>query len=235
MKEDQYETKIIVLRKKLEENSAREIVEEKKTKVFRSLLRSPKKEDVHIHSLKLVYESFLIISGEYAADYYRKAEHMIKVDYNVKDVVLGDGVFPAKTRSGVWKKLGAKGGKNKVELRLEEHVFVKEEDKMVFDHHGKEIRFPFKINSKTVENYPKKLLAKNKENVKKPEIKYEAAIEKLSLKLKKPLELEVRDLHDEFTVNEISEVYVPIYEARLVGPKKKVALLRIDAIRRKVL
>jgi len=35
--------------------------------------------------------------------------------------------------------------------------------------------------------------------------------------------------------NEIIELYVPIYEARLIGPKKNVRLMRIDSIRKKVL
>jgi len=37
------------------------------------------------------------------------------------------------------------------------------------------------------------------------------------------------------TVNEINEIYVPVYEARLIGPKKKVGILRLDAVRKKVL
>ena len=36
-------------------------------------------------------------------------------------------------------------------------------------------------------------------------------------------------------INEILEVYVPIYESRLIGPKKKIKLLRIDAVRKKIL
>ena len=36
-------------------------------------------------------------------------------------------------------------------------------------------------------------------------------------------------------LREISEVYVPIYEARLIGPKKKIAIIRIDAVRNKIL
>ena len=35
--------------------------------------------------------------------------------------------------------------------------------------------------------------------------------------------------------NDILEVYVPIYEARLIGPKKKVKILRIDSVRKKFL
>ena len=53
--------------------------------------------------------------------------------------------------------------------------------------------------------------------------------------LKKPVDADVRDLSDEFVLREISEVYVPIFEARLIGPKKKVGIIRIDAVRKKVL
>ena len=37
------------------------------------------------------------------------------------------------------------------------------------------------------------------------------------------------------SLKEITEVYVPIYEARLTGPKNKVGLLRLDAVRKKIL
>jgi len=230
-----YESKIIVLKKNLSFDLVGQLIEEKKTNEFRSLLRKPKKSEVHVHSLTLFYEAFLIISGKYTADFFRKAVHTINVDYNVKEVVLGDGVFPVKTKSGVWKSLGGKTSKNKIELELEEHVYIDDEDQMVFDHHGKEIEFPFKINSKTIENYPKRILDQNDGNVKRPEMKYDAAIDKLTLKLKRPFDPDVRDLHDEFTVDRIDEVYVPIFEARLIGPKKKVGILRVDAVRKKIL
>ena len=64
---------------------------------------------------------------------------------------------------------------------------------------------------------------------------YDAAISKLKLQLKKPMEEDVRDLNDEFILREITEVYVPIFEARLIGPKKKVGIIRIDAVRKKIL
>jgi len=78
-------------------------------------------------------------------------------------------------------------------------------------------------------------LEKNQPNVKKPEITYDAAIKELQLQLKKPIEDDVRKLNDEFVLREITEVYVPIFEARLVGPKKKVGIIRIDAVRKKIL
>lgn len=230
-----YESKIIVFKKNIDEDTVKEIVENKKTNVFKKILKKPKREEVHFHSIKLNYEAILMVSGTYVANFFRKAIHPIKVDFNVKEVVLGDGVFPIRTKSGLHKALTGKKGKNKVDLELEEHVFIENEDTIYFDHHGKEINFPFKINPKSIENYPKRILSINPLNVKKPEISNESAINILTKKLMKPKDKDVRDLQEEFTINEVSEVYIPIYEARLVGPKKQVGLLRIDAARKKVL
>ncbi len=229
------DVKIIVLRKNLEEEDALEIIEQKKTTPFKSLLSRPKKEDVHLHSLKLNYECILMVSGKYIADYFRKATHSISVDSNIQAVILGDGTFPIRTKSSLKKAFAGKRGKNKIDLKLEEHVFVEEEDELTFDHHGKEIKFPFKINSKTIENYPKRLLENNKSNIKKPEITNDAAISKLQSQLKKPLETDVRNLSEELVLREITELYVPIFEARLIGPKKKVGIIRLDAVRKKIL
>ena len=120
-----------------------------------------KRSDIHIHSMKFYYECILIISGKYMANYFRKATHSISVDSNVSEVVLGDGIFPVRTKSNFKKAIVGKRGKNKVDLKLEEHVFVENEDELTFDHHGREIKFPFKLNSKTTENYPNRLLEKN--------------------------------------------------------------------------
>ena len=235
MKKSDYDIKVIVFKKNLLESEASEIVEQKKTGPFKSLLSRPKKSEVHVHSLKLYYECLLMVSGKYIADYLRKATHTVSVDSNVHEVTLGDGVFPVRSKSGLEKAFVGKRGKNKIDLKLEEHVFVEEEDELTFDHHGRNIEFPFKINSKTVENYPKRLLEKHQANVKHPEITYDAALDKLQSELKKPLEADVRNLNEEFVLREINEVYVPIFEARLIGPKKKVGIIRIDAVRNKIL
>jgi len=233
LKED-YDTSTIVFLKKVDDDQAKEIVSQKKTNVFRKLLRKPKPDEVHVQSLQLFYESILIVSGKYSADFYRKAVHPITVDYNVSEVVLGEGIFPIRSKSMIMKKISKKG-KNKVDLKLEEHVFFEKEDQAAFDHHGREIKLPYKINSKTIENYPTKILKMYEKNVKKPEITYESVINKLAQKLKTHSESDVRELNDEFLVKEVIEAYVPIYEARLIGPKKKVGILRIDSVRNKIL
>ena len=117
MRNTDYESKVIVLKKNIDDGDAREIVDKKKTSVFRTLLKKPKPESVHLHSLKLNYEAVMMISGKYTADYYQKATHPIKVNYNVKEVVLGEGVFPIRTKSKFQKALSSKKGKKSGERR----------------------------------------------------------------------------------------------------------------------
>jgi hypothetical protein len=230
-----HDAKTVVLRKILDEEEASKIIEDKKTSIFKSLLKKPKKEDVHVDSIKLFHECLLMVSGKYIADYYRKVVHSISVDSNVQEVTFGGGIFPINKKSGFKRAFVGNRGKNKIDLPLEEHVFVEEEDGLVFDHNGTEVKFPFKINSKTIENYPDQILTENSANVKKIQITFDSAINLLKESLKKPLESDIRKLNEEFTLESITEVYVPVYEARLTGPKNKVGLLRLDAVRKKIL
>jgi len=233
--ENKYNIKTIVLKKIIDEKEASAIIEDKKTMLFKKLLKKPKPEEVHVQSITLYYECLLKISGKYVADYFRKATHSISVDSNVQEVVLGGGIFPIESKSALRKAFVGNRGKNKIDLQLEEHVFIEEEGDVTFDHHGTEIKSQFTIDSKTVENYPQRLLDANLTNVKKPEITYDAAVEQLKFILKKPLEQDIRNLNDQFFLNVISEIYIPIFEARLVGPNKKIEILRIDAVRNKIL
>ena len=67
-----YKIKTVVLRPLLDSDEASQIVENVKTSLFRKMLQKPKKSEVHVHSIKLFYEAFLILSGKYTANYYRK-------------------------------------------------------------------------------------------------------------------------------------------------------------------
>ena len=51
----------------------------------------------------------------------------------------------------------------------------------------------------------------------------------------KPSDAGIKSSEDSVEYRDILEIYVPIYEARLIGPKKRIKILRIDAIRKKIL
>lgn len=229
------EAKTVVLKKAMTEDDLYALIEEKKTDNFRSMLRKPKREDVHVESSALNYECTKSISGRYEADYFRKATHTLSVDRNVDEVVFGDGTFPIRSKSGFRKKISGKLGKNRVDLPVEEHVHVEDEGKFYFDSAGKETEFPFRMDSETVEHYPRRVLDKNDSAVIESALSDGELTEKLTRKLKPKLDGEIRDLYEETTVQEITQIYVPVYEVILFGPKKKTATMRVDAVRSKIL
>ena len=229
------DVKQVVLRSNLDETKAEQLIDQKKTSMFRSVLSKPKKKDVHVHSLKMVYECITCVSGKYTADYYRTIVHTISVDHNVREIVFGEGVFPIREKSKLSKTLGGKHSKNKIDLSLEEHVFIKISNELYFDHHGDQTSFSFKLKSEDLENYPKRILKSNDAKIRKSEKTHDTLINELLDSLKTPIQDEARDITDEFVLDKVTEIYVPIFEARLVGPKKKVKILRIDAAQVKII
>jgi len=234
LKEITPKIKIIVLKPSLDLDEIINIVESRKVKTFQTLLHKPKRSAIHIHSTKLFFEAFLLLSGKYTADFIRETKHTITVDKNVRELIIDEQTYPISEKKGVLSKLGH-NRKNKVNLDVQERLVIEHEDDIAFDHHGKEVNLPYKTTAKLIEKYPKRILDENKDNVKQPEITIDGATKKLISKLKKPSESGIKSLKEDIQINEILEVYVPIYESRLIGPKKKIKLLRIDAVRKKIL
>ena len=119
-----------------------DIIEKNKTKISDNdykIAMEIFKDEYKNKTLKALKSLEKAVSGKYIADYFRKATHTISVSSNVHAVAFGDGIFPARSKSGLEKAFVGKGGKNKIDLNLEEHVFVEGEDELFFDHHGREI------------------------------------------------------------------------------------------------
>ena len=195
-------SKIIVLKPSLDYDEIVDMVESRKVKVFQTLLQKPKRSDIHIHSTKLFFEAFLLLSGKYTADFIREADHILTVDKNVKELIIDGQTYPILEKKGVLSKLGP-NRKNKVSLEVQERLIIENEDDIAFDHHGKEVNLPYKTTAKLIEKYPKRILDDNKDNVKKPEITIEGALKKLVSKLKKPAESGIKSLKENVKINEI--------------------------------
>ena len=141
---------------------ATQLVDSKKTSQFGTTLLRPKKNQIHIHSISLVYEPIMALSGSYSADYYRKAVHVIKVDGNVKEVLVGPDTFEVSKRSKLSKFVNTTG-KRTINLDLEEHVFVNNSGELYLDHHGKRLKsLPYMMDRKIMESYGSKVLAAEK-------------------------------------------------------------------------
>ncbi len=226
--------KVISLKPLLDLDSAEEMVDSRKVKTFQTLLHKPKKSEIHQHSLTLHYESILLLSGKYSVDFIRDADHTLHVDKDVQEVIISDEVFPVKQKRGVFSKLEP-SFKNKIKIQMQERVMLENTADVSFDHHGKEMNLSYNDTLKLLEKHPKKTIYENKDSIRRPEITVESAKLKLITKLKKPADSGIKSSEETFEFRDVLEIYVPIYEARLIGPKKRVKILRIDAVRKKVL
>ena len=224
----------ITLKPQIDSDIAEDMVDNRKVKLFQTLLKKPKKSEIHLHSLKLFYEACLLLSGKYSADFIRDTKHTIHVDKNVRELIIDDKVYPISQKKSMLSKLEP-SRKNKIKIEFQERLVIENKDDIAFDHHGKEIDLSYSNTQKIIEKYPRKILSQDDDSIKKPEITVDAAINKLISKLKKPTDKGIKSLDEKIEFSDILEVYVPIYEARLIGPKKKIKILRIDAVRKKIL
>ena len=234
MTKNDTKVKLISLKPLLDSDAAEEIVDSRKVKSFQTLLHKPKKSEIHLHSLTLHFESILLLSGKYSVDFIRDAEHTLSVDKDVQEVIISDEVFPVKKMHGVLSKLEP-SFKNKIKIDMQERVMLENTADISFDHHGKEINLSYKDTVKLLDKHPKKTINEDKESIRRPEITIDAAKSKLISKLKRPADAGTKSSEELFDFRDILEIYVPIYEARLIGPKKRVKILRIDAVRKKIL
>tara|TARA_Y100000590_G_scaffold366431_1_gene425747 strand:+ start:60 stop:764 length:705 start_codon:yes stop_codon:yes gene_type:complete len=227
-------TKTISLKSQIDYDTAEEMVDSRKVKLFQTLLHKPKKSEIHLHSLNLHFEAIILLSGKYSANFIRDSTHTLSVDKNVEEVIISDEVFPVKKKKGVLSKLEP-SFKNKVQIDSKERVLLENTDDISFDHHGKEMNLSYSDTLKLLEKHPKKSLNEEKDSIRKPEITTDAVITKLIMKLKKPASSSISSSDESIKFQDILEIYVPIYEARLIGPKKRIKILRIDAVRKKIL
>ena len=234
MAKNDTKVKIISLKPLLDSDAAEEMIDSRKVKSFQTLLHKPKKSEIHLHSLTLHFESILLLSGKYSVDFIRDAEHTLSVDKDVQEVIISDEVFPVKKKHGVLSKLEP-SFKNKIKILMQERVMLENTADISFDHHGKEINLSYNDTVKLLEKHPKKTINENKESIRRPEITIAAAKSKLITKLKKPADAGTKSSEEIFDFRDILEIYVPIYEARLIGPKKRIKIVRIDAVRKKIL
>ena len=77
LKDINSKSRVIVLKPSLDYDEIVDMVESRKVKLFQTLLNKPKRSDIHIHSTKLFFEAFLLLSGRYTADFIREVTHTI--------------------------------------------------------------------------------------------------------------------------------------------------------------
>jgi hypothetical protein len=93
-KENIIKRKTIVYETQMDPTVARVTGERLKQQLFAQYgFFKPKSEDIQFISLEKFYEPYVVISGKYVIDYFRKSNYILKVDDGVKEVVILNNKF----------------------------------------------------------------------------------------------------------------------------------------------
>jgi hypothetical protein len=113
----------------------------------------PKPDEVQLVSIDKYYEPFIVISGKYVIDYYRKCTYTVKVDKKVLEVILMNQKFepnqPADSSAKDYKT---------IELEGEERLMNEVKASLILDRYGQEVPAQ-RLPSAASEKNPKKILA----------------------------------------------------------------------------
>jgi hypothetical protein len=174
----------------------------------------PKREEIHLKSIDKYYEPYMVITGKYFIDYYRKCAYTIKIDERVLEVILLDHKLePDRQQNRAAKD------RNLITLHGEERLKNEIKASLILDKSGQEVP-PKELPSAPSEKHPKKVLAA----LGTKEIAPEADLEIIKSKiLKRPKDIN-RLVNELFEVTERAVIYVPrfrvLYKNARTGEEK---------------
>jgi hypothetical protein len=154
-KEDIIERKTIVYETLVDPTVIRVASEKLKQKLFtRFWFFKPKPEEVQFISIDKYYEPYIIISGKYTIDYYRRCAYSINVDEGVLEVILFENKFvPDAAKNSTTK------GSKAIKIEGEERLKKETKGSFILDRYGRDVTLE-RIPSAPSEKKPKKIIAK---------------------------------------------------------------------------
>lgn len=189
--------------------------EKLKTVLFTKLFFfRPPPEEIQLVSINKYYEPFIVISGKYAIDYYRKSAFTIRLDKEAREVILLNQRFRPEQSKDPYGE-----NHNVIKLEGEERIMKEFNDSLILDRSGKDIR-PERLPSGPSERNPEKLLTES--GVK--EIAEDTDLNIIRSRiLKRPKDIN-RIVNELIEVNERVVIYAPrfrlVYRDTITGSEK---------------
>lgn len=146
--------KTIVYETRVDPTVVRVAAEKLKTQLFAKFgFVKPKSEEILLISIDKYYEPYMLISGRYSIDYYRKCTYTIRVDNKVLEVILLNSKFEPNRPEGP-----SSNDFKVITLEGEERLMNEVKASLILDGYGKEAGLS-KLPSAPSERHPKKVLA----------------------------------------------------------------------------
>lgn len=200
---------------------ARVVGEKNKGKLFGRFMFGLKPEQIEFISMEKYYEPFLVISGKYLIDYYRRCSYVVNVGREVKEVVLLDHTFvPEKSTHS---------SNQTIEIHGEERIIKENNAFLVLNYYGEEMKLG-KLPSAPSEKDPQEVMKAFKMQESTP-IAPDMDVEIIRKKIaRQPADVN-RIVNEEFGIDERSVIYAPRYRLTYENSEKgQESCLVIDGV-----
>jgi len=169
----------------------------------------PKPEEVEFVSVEKYYEPYIMVSGTYYLDYYRKCLYPVNVDKQVLEVILLNHELKPEHSTQ-----SSPRDHNVLRLEGEERIVNNAKDTLLLDKLGQDVGLEG-LPSAPSEKNPKRIL----EECSAEEIPENADVEMLRARIfKRPNEIN-RIVNELFDVTERAVIYTPRYKVTYVNVK----------------
>jgi hypothetical protein len=198
------ERNTIIYQTRIEPNVIETISEKIKTQLFTKFaFIKPKPEDIQLVSIDKYYEPYIMISGRYFIDYYRKCTYTIKIDNKVQEIILLNQKHkPHKPTDPSTKD------NNLLKLHGEERLTTEAKANLILNKFGQEIP-PRELTTTTPEENPNEILTA----LGLKEIPQDTDLNIIRSKIfKRPKNIN-RIVTELFEVNERAIIYTPRFRA----------------------
>jgi len=147
------ERKTIVYETRIDPTVIKVAAEKIKNQLFtRFGFLKPKPDEIQFVSIDKDYEPYIVISGKYSIDYYRKCVHKVIVDKDVHEVILLGHKFDSNQQMDL-----SATDHNAIKLDGEERLKIEDKASVILDRLGQDVTLE-KFPSAPSEKEPKKTL-----------------------------------------------------------------------------
>jgi hypothetical protein len=188
-------------------------------------IMKPRSEEIKLISLDKYYEPYMIISGKYSIDYYRKCVYTVRIDKKVKEIILlNQKLAPTQPIDPSMRD------HNVIKLEGEERLMNELKASLILDRSGRDVSLT-RLPSAPSERSPKKILAAFGVKEIAPKADLEAIRSKI---LKRPKDIN-RLVNELFEVTERAVIYTPRFRVKFknlrTGEEKNVEFDGVTAER----
>jgi len=138
----------------IEPNVIETIGEKIKRQLFtRFRFIKPKPEEIQLVSIDKYYEPYIMVSGRYFVDYFRKCTYSVKVDNRVQEIIIANQKYRPDQPT-----VSSEKGNSMLKLHGEERLTTEVKASLILDKFGQEVT-PGELTSTTPEKNPNEILA----------------------------------------------------------------------------